>query len=233
MRKLCIAVIFLCAGCGVSSRELGEQFLPIHQQLDKISQENAEQSRRISMLEQTSQEILDQVRAAQPAGKDARKPVVPVPVPQPTPVATTPPSGTQPAPAAPVASFAEKPVSGEESRYKDALNSYENRRYAEAETKFNDYLNAHPGGKYEPNALYWKGESYFAQGHYAEAVLSFKEVVTRFSKHQKAADSLLKMIITYKRLGDVDNTAMYLRILQEDFPDSGALRRAVKIAGQG
>jgi tol-pal system protein YbgF len=284
MRKLCIAVIFLCAAC-VNNQELGDQLQPIHQQLGQIHQEKTEQELRISMLESTSQEILDHLRLAQPTGAEVKRPVarnvtptpsgayvpppghapagpppvVPVkgapvdpdaryhtvynpayaeiqkmlPTPPDDPTGTATPAVVQPVPVSPsVVSPTAKPVSGDAGKYQDALSSYENRRYADAEKKFDNYLNTYPTGRYIPNALYWKGETHFAQGRYAEAIMSFKETVTRFPKHQKAADSLLKMVMIYQRLGDADNSAMHLRILQEDFPNSESLRRAEKIAGR-
>ena len=332
MRRLCLVAALLCSGCAVTPAGLEKQLKPVNSQLEELNREGVEQSMRLSMLENSVQDVLEELRSnpqavkgkgkqaparqasapavvpppvayAQPgpsmanaapakpgyvpppghaatvpppvvAGKDVGKgelytgpvaikvppagdvaletvpggqtpaptvapgmaPAAVSPVPQPAPAgaqaspatpAYVPPSQTQ-MQASPVAQPAPV-VRSEDSTYKQALATYEGRRYADAESQFNAYLAAYPQGKYVPNALYWKGESYFAQQRFAEAILAFKETAARFPKHHKAADSLLKMVMIYNKLGDAGNAALYLRILKEDFPNSEALRRAEKL----
>lgn len=342
--------MLLCAGCAVTPAQLDKQLQPVNSQLEQMNRENVEQSMRLSMLENSVQDVLDEVRSSRPGSKKPQtrgtQPTVqyyappPTPAyaqpqqaytpPQPVPAQTgsgyVPPAGHAPtapppvvagkdvtkgqlysgpvaikvppakdvalenqnppqdtrstqqvapagspqaqntvantvspvAPGSPAPIYSPQgqqpnqinqtpqanqtpqviqpsqpqtkaPVSSEEGAYKEALRTYENRRYKESEAMFASFLEAYPNGRYVPNALYWKGESYFAQQRFPEAIMAFKETAARFPKHQKAADALLKMVMTYKKLGDMDNAALYLRILNEDFPGSEALRRAQKI----
>ena len=327
MRRLCLVAALLCSGCAVTPAGLEKQLKPVNSQLEDLNREGVEQSMRLSMLENSVQDVLEELRSnpqavkgkgkqaparqasapavvpppvvyaqsapapAKPgyvpppghaatvpppvvAGKDVGKgelytgpvaikvppagdvaleaapgtqtpaptvapgtaaAVSPVPQPAPTGAQTSPATPAYVAPpqtpmqASPPQAQPAPVVRSEDSAYKQALAAYEGRRYADAESQFNTYLAAYPQGKYVPNSLYWKGESYFAQQRFAEAILAFKETAARFPKHHKAADSLLKMVMIYNKLGDAGNAALYLRILKEDFPNSEALRRAEKL----
>lgn len=116
--------------------------------------------------------------------------------------------------------------STEQAAYKQALDTYEKKRFAESEAQFDQFLQAYPQSKLAPNALYWKAECLYSRGRFADAVFIFKDVVTRFPKHPKASDALLKAIMSYKRLGDADNANLHYSVLAEDYPTSTSLRRA-------
>ncbi len=109
--------------------------------------------------------------------------------------------------------------------YDQALALYQQRRYQEAEQAFDSFLQANPQGVLAPNALYWKGETYYARGDYANAIFAFKEVQTRYPKHPKTADSLLKTGMSYTNLGDSNNAELHYAVLREDFPGSSAASR--------
>ena len=158
-----------------------------------------------------------QSRSAQPPAA-SRAPVRPAAV-SPAPAAT-------PAPAAPAPAAAAQPRQGEQPAYQSAYNAYEAKRFNEAWNGFDRYLADYPNGRYAPNAVYWKGEVRYSLGDYAGAILLFKDVIARFPKHAKASDALLKIIMSYDRLQDRDNASLHLRILNEDYPNSPAARRA-------
>ncbi|MBU1248074.1 MAG: tetratricopeptide repeat protein, partial [Proteobacteria bacterium] len=80
-----------------------------------------------------------------------------------------------------------------------------------------------------PNALYWKGETYYAQKNYPQAILTFKDVTQRYPRHAKAQDALLKIGMSYKNSGDTDNAVLYLRTLVDEHPNASASALARKI----
>lgn len=152
-------------------------------------------------------------------------------------------SGAPAAPAAqamvPSASPASAPVSlaplapkvkGEESAYNAALALVRGGQTAEAIKRFTAFLQDYPTGRYAPNAYYWIGECLYAQRKYPEALLQFKDVATRYPRHHKTADALLKAGMTYDRLGDKENAALQYAALKTDFPNSEAARR---VKGRG
>lgn len=80
----------------------------------------------------------------------------------------------------------------------------------------------HPQNSLQPNFQYWIGETYYSQERYAQAILSFKQVVQNYPQSEKAPDALLKIAYSYSKLGDKQNAAFYKRVLAEDYPDSEA-----------
>jgi tol-pal system protein YbgF len=82
------------------------------------------------------------------------------------------------------------------------------------------FLESYPTSRYVPNALYWTGESFYAQSQWDQAILGFKDVVARFPRHDKAADALLKLGMSYEKLNDTENARFHYEALIEDFPAS-------------
>jgi tol-pal system protein YbgF len=133
-------------------------------------------------------------------------------------VAQSPPG--QPAP------MASTPTTTEKNAYELARQLYVTGRFAEAEAAFQAFLEVYPASKLVPNALYWKGETFYSRGRYSEAIFAFKDVQTRFPKDAKTPDSLLKTAMAYQKLGDPANTSLHLAVLFEDWPKAEATQRA-------
>ena len=115
---------------------------------------------------------------------------------------------------------AKKPMSPQ-VMYDAAYAKYNAGDFEGARGAFDEFLKKYPKSTLVPNALYWKGETYYSQKNYPQAILAFKEVTGRFPKHAKSAAALLKIGMSYDRVGDPDNAIFYLRALVEDFPGSG------------
>lgn len=123
-------------------------------------------------------------------------------------------------------------VSGERRAYNQALEMLRKKNYAQAESMFDAFIAAYPNSKLMPNALYWKAETLYSRGKYAEAIFIFKDVTARYSKHPKGADALLKTGMSYGHLGDTENAKLHYRVLYEDYPHSGAARQGKKLGLQ-
>ncbi|MEF2231066.1 MAG: tol-pal system protein YbgF [Pseudodesulfovibrio sp.] len=117
-------------------------------------------------------------------------------------------------------SASSKPA-GAQAVYDAAYAKYDAGEFDAARAGFDSFLKKFPKNGLVPNALYWKGETYYSQKNFPQAILAFKEVTGRFPKHAKAAAALLKIGMSYDRVGDPDNAIFYLRALVEDFPNSG------------
>lgn len=116
--------------------------------------------------------------------------------------------------------------------YDKAYNLYQKKQYAASEKAFDEFLAEYPQDVLAPNALYWKGETLYARAIYPQAIFSFKEVQTRYPKHPKTADSLLKTAMSYARLGDKENASLHYLVLIEDWPQSGAAQKARAMGAQ-
>ncbi len=125
----------------------------------------------------------------------------------------------EPTPVAPV-------LVGDKARYSEALKLYQTRRYKEAITAFKQFQRDYPSSSLSANAIYWVGEAEYGLGNYAAAILQFKDVLARFPKSNKVADSLLKITLCYSRLKDDANAQLHATVLFEDWPNSDAALKA-------
>jgi tol-pal system protein YbgF len=82
-----------------------------------------------------------------------------------------------------------------------------------------------PDHPYADNALYWRGECYYALGDYTRAAQQFEGVVTRFPAGDKAPDALLKLGMCAQRTGDPARARDVFARLAHDYPQSAAARR--------
>lgn len=128
-----------------------------------------------------------------------------------------------------MAAAPKKPMaSGSQAMYDAALAKYWAGDFDGARTAFDQFVKKYPKSELVPNALYWVGETYYSQKAFAQSILAFKEVTGRFPKDSKAAAALLKIGMSYDKVGDPDNAIFYLRALVEDFPKSDPAKLARK-----
>jgi len=108
------------------------------------------------------------------------------------------------------------------ARYEDAMALYRRGDIVAAEAAFGALADGFPKSDYADNALYWKGESAYDQGHYADALAAFTGVVERYGGGNKAPDALLKIGLCYDKLGDTDNARDVLGQLIAAYPEASA-----------
>ena len=104
--------------------------------------------------------------------------------------------------------------------YASALKTFEANKFDAALGQFTLFVRDYPSSSLAPNAYYWMGECHYGMKRYDSAILSFKDVVTKYPKHPKAAAAMLKAGFAYERLGDKGNAQFYLETLVQDFPGS-------------
>lgn len=139
--------------------------------------------------------------------------------------ATSTPATVAPAPA--TSGSGAKPK-GDKAVYAAALNLLEKGRPEQGRAAMEKFMAEYPQSSLMPNALYWKGESYYSQKRYEDAIISFKDVTAKYAKSNKAPDALLKIGMSYQKLGDSDNAKFYLQNLLEGYPASRSAALAKK-----
>ena len=90
---------------------------------------------------------------------------------------------------------------------------------------FAAYLVKWPDHPNADNAMYWRGECYFAKGELVRAAEEFDGAIKRFPLGNKVPDCLLKLGICQQKLGNVPKSKVYFERLAHDFPRSEAARR--------
>lgn len=108
------------------------------------------------------------------------------------------------------------------ARYAHALACYDAGRYAQAREEFAAFARAFPQSPLMPNALYWTGETWYAQQRFGKAAEAFAQVVRRYPRHAKSPDALLKQAYSVLRSGDPARGRRLLDNLEARYPKSRA-----------
>jgi len=114
----------------------------------------------------------------------------------------------------------------EKNAYTSAYLALKSGRYDEASQAFKTLLLKHPQGEYADQALYWLGESYFAQKKMKEAIKAFKSVANDHPNSAKHSAALLKLASAYQASGRKGDTKAVLQRLIKQHPESNAAGQA-------
>jgi tol-pal system protein YbgF len=91
-----------------------------------------------------------------------------------------------------------------------------------------DFAVKYPDHKLIPNALYWKGEAFYAEKDYENAILTFQDVVDKYPRGEKAPDAMYKQGLSFLALKDSKNARILLDLVQKKYPKSKAAEMAKK-----
>jgi tol-pal system protein YbgF len=109
--------------------------------------------------------------------------------------------------------------------YDAALALVGSKQYTQALDALAAFLVKWPDHPYADNAMYWRGECYFARGDYLRASEQFEGVLARFPAGNKAPDALLKLGMSHQKLGNPAKAKECFDRLTQLFPQSEAARR--------
>jgi tol-pal system protein YbgF len=90
------------------------------------------------------------------------------------------------------------------------------------------FVAKYPDHKLVPNALYWKGEAFYAEKDYESAILAFQDVVDRYPSGDKAPDAMYKQGLAFLSLNDKKNARVLLELVSSKYPRSKAAELAKK-----
>lgn len=110
--------------------------------------------------------------------------------------------------------------------YQQAYNLVKEKNFPEAIDALHAYVEKYPEGDLTGNAFYWLGEVYLVLPKLEQARQAFTIVVKTFPGHRKLADSIYKLAVTYDRLQKPAEAELYLKQVQEQFPNSTAAKLA-------
>lgn len=132
--------------------------------------------------------------------------------------------------AAPEASAAaETEPLGPEELYKRTFGLLEQKEFDAARRDFERFLTLYPEHELAGNALYWMGETHYAQHRYVEAAEIFSRGYTNYPQGRKAAASLLKLALSLKQVNEIAPACTALDEFEAHFADSAVrLRGRVK-----
>lgn len=106
--------------------------------------------------------------------------------------------------------------------YRTAKSLLDGGRLREARDRFTDFIRKHPKHQLADNAMYWIGETWYAQAMWIKAAGVFHKVVRRYASGNKVPDAMLKMALCYRKLGERGDAQAVLRELIQRFPTTSA-----------
>ena len=109
--------------------------------------------------------------------------------------------------------------------YDQALEAFRARSFDKALAGFDSFLERFPTSPNADNAVYWRGECHLAKANPKKAVEQFEEVVQRYPTGNKVPNALLKLALTYAKLGERAKSEDAKKRLLADFPTSEAARK--------
>jgi tol-pal system protein YbgF len=114
------------------------------------------------------------------------------------------------------------------SMYEEAYADLKAGNAASAQGKFESFLKKFPEHPLRANAVYWMGETFYAQAKYDQATRVFAESYKKYPKGPKAADSLLKMGMSLGQNGKTKEACVTFKQLKKEYAvgQTAILRRA-------
>ncbi len=128
-------------------------------------------------------------------------------------------AGTQQAAVAPAAPAPVLPDGSVMERYNFALSLLRKSEFDRAEQAFSAFLVAHPDHDLAANAQYWLGETYYVRSQFDAAAAAFLQGIKQYPASSKAPDTLLKLGITLRELGQPAEACNTWNELLRSFPD--------------
>ena len=102
-----------------------------------------------------------------------------------------------------------------QEQYDHAFGLLSKTQYQAAADAFTTFLEQHADHELAGNAKYWLGESYYVQGQYTEAAVTFAEGFQDYPNSVKAPDNLLKLGKSLAALGqNEDACGTYAELLR-------------------
>jgi tol-pal system protein YbgF len=116
--------------------------------------------------------------------------------------------------------------------YDLASGDYKRGHYSLAATGFGNFLEQYPESSLVPDAVYWLGESYRAQGLNARAVKVWEMQAKEFPKAGTTPQALLSLGETYRAMDNIPAAEEALKRLIASFPVSDEAQRAKLILSE-
>lgn len=112
-----------------------------------------------------------------------------------------------------------------ESLYEKSNESLLRRQFSDAEAGFSTFLTKYPDHDLAGSAQYWLGETYYAQRDYKRAAQSFLQGYKKYPKGRRAPDSLLKLGVSLRQLGQEQQACAAYAAVSSEYPKAVEARR--------
>jgi len=117
---------------------------------------------------------------------------------------------------------------GPEEMYEVAVGQVKGGNPKKGRETLSEFAAKYPNHKLIPNALYWKGEAFYAEKDFENAILTFQDVVDKYPRGEKAPDAMYKQGLSFLSLKDRNNARILFDLVQKKYPKSKAAEMAKK-----
>lgn len=124
------------------------------------------------------------------------------------------------------------PNINDQGDYQAAFKLVRERDFNGAAESFSRFLTDYPDSPRVPNAHYWLGEIYLAQGKHPLSEEAFLHVADEYSQSRKAPDALYKLGILYKQQGDLKKSMTFMSRVVTEYPETSAAQLAESALNQ-
>ncbi|MBI2215199.1 MAG: tol-pal system protein YbgF [Acidobacteria bacterium] len=176
----------------------------------------------IGQIEQTNYRLdriaqqLTQIQSELAAVK-ASRPTAPPSAPS---LGTAPATGGTPAGSALDVDASPSPAEDPIEVYQSAYRDYQRGNYDLARQGFGDFAQANPQSDLADNAVYWIGETWFAQKKHRDAIAQFDRVINDYPTSDKVPAALLKKGLAYIEMGERAQGVVQLQYVVHEHPTS-------------
>ncbi len=119
-----------------------------------------------------------------------------------------------------------EPAADPATAYRQAKELLDSGRLREARQRFEAFGRDHPRHALADNALYWLGETWYAQSLWLDAATAFGKVVSEHPGGNKVPDAMLKTGLCYHNLGERRSAVEVFEQLAAMYPGTPAARLA-------
>ncbi len=112
--------------------------------------------------------------------------------------------------------------------YNQAKALLDGEQLAAARSLFEKLRDGHPDHDLADNALYWIGESWYAQAQWLQAAQTFLRVAKEYPRGNKVPDAMYKLARSYERMGDEGGAIEVFRQLAKHYPGTAAAKKAAE-----
>lgn len=110
--------------------------------------------------------------------------------------------------------------------YGEALSAYRSGNFEKSSSLFSEFAAQFPSHDLADNAVYWKGECFYARNDSQKALKTFEMIPEKYPKGNKVPDSLLKAGLCCIKTGDRKNALFYLKKVVAEYPSHPASAKA-------
>ena len=118
---------------------------------------------------------------------------------------------------------------GEKKAYDDALKAFQTGSLKKADEGFSAFVNRYPKSPYVPLALFWSGNSKYANKDYTGAIAQLQSLIKRFPNHSRIPSAMLTLGNAQLESGNKATAKKTFGEIISKYPDTEAAKDAKQL----